>query len=72
MATTADLANVGKQGLEICLTVHDEWQLEVDEDIAEEVGKLGVEAIKQAGINLSFRIPLDGEYKVGNNWKETH
>ena len=52
--------------------VHDEWQIEVEEGRAEEVGKLGVEAIAEAGQVLSMRCPLSGEYKVGNNWKETH
>jgi DNA polymerase I-like protein with 3'-5' exonuclease and polymerase domains len=52
--------------------VHDEWQIEVEESRAEEVGMLGVKAITNAGIELSMRCPLTGEYKVGNNWKETH
>jgi DNA polymerase I len=52
--------------------VHDEWQIEVEEGRAEEVGKLGVESIAEAGQVLSMRCPLTGEYNVGNNWKETH
>lgn len=52
--------------------VHDEWQIEVIEDKAEEVGMLGKQCIKLAGEVLEMRCPLDGEYKVGNNWKETH
>ena len=52
--------------------VHDEWQIEVEAGRAEEVGKLGVESIAEAGQVLSMRCPLTGEYKVGNNWKETH
>jgi DNA polymerase I-like protein with 3'-5' exonuclease and polymerase domains len=52
--------------------VHDEWQIEVAEQRAEEAGMLGKEAIKEAGIMLNMRCPLDGEYKVGNSWKETH
>jgi DNA polymerase I-like protein with 3'-5' exonuclease and polymerase domains len=52
--------------------VHDEWQIEVEEARAEEAGKLGVLAIKKAGKVLNMRCPLDGEYKVGNSWKETH
>jgi site-specific DNA-methyltransferase (adenine-specific) len=35
-------------------------------------GILGKESIKEAGIMLNMRCPLDGEYKVGNSWKETH
>ena len=63
--------------------VHDEWQIEVEADRAEEVGKLGTWAIEQAGQYLGdldkitkkpkgMRCPLAGEYKVGNSWKETH
>jgi len=52
--------------------VHDEWQIEVDEKDAELVGQLGVDAIKQAGIELDLRCPLTGEYRVGKTWKDTH
>jgi len=52
--------------------VHDEWQIECKEADAEKVGKLGVESIEEAGKILTMRCPLTGEYKVGNNWKETH
>jgi DNA polymerase I-like protein with 3'-5' exonuclease and polymerase domains len=57
---------------EFVANVHDEWQLEVDEDIAEEVAQLGVQAIREAGEYYNFRCPLDGEAKIGNNWAETH
>ena len=52
--------------------VHDEWQLEVREDQADEVGKLGVIAIRETTCSLELKCPLDGEYNVGNNWAETH
>lgn len=52
--------------------VHDEFQFEARKEIADELGRLAVEAIKQAGVDLGFRCPLDGEYKVGDNWYETH
>jgi len=52
--------------------VHDEWQIEVAEAYADMVGKLGVQAIEQAGRVLEMRCPLTGDYKVGNSWKETH
>ena len=38
--------------------VHDEWQIEVHESDADEVGRLGVAAIAQAGINLNLNCPL--------------
>ena len=52
--------------------VHDEWQIEVRKDQAEQVGQLGVEAIREAGEILELKCPLDGEYKIGDNWSETH
>jgi len=52
--------------------VHDEWQIECKEADAETIGKYGVESITQAGVEFSMNCPLAGEYKVGNNWKETH
>ena len=52
--------------------VHDEWQIEVAEAYADMVGKLGVQAIEEAGRVLEMRCPLTGAYKVGNSWKETH
>ena len=52
--------------------IHDEWQIEVAEKDAKEVGRLGVLAIKNAGIAFDMKCPLDGEYNVGDNWNETH
>jgi|6_EtaG_2_1085325.scaffolds.fasta_scaffold02250_4 hypothetical protein len=52
--------------------IHDEIQFEVDEDVAEEVGRLAVRAIEDAGASLNLRCPMGGEYKVGMNWEETH
>tara|TARA_B100001094_G_scaffold331130_1_gene398474 strand:- start:511 stop:2241 length:1731 start_codon:yes stop_codon:yes gene_type:complete len=52
--------------------IHDEWQMEVREDIAENVGRLAVDCIIKAGEYYNLRCPMDGEYKVGDNWSETH
>jgi DNA polymerase I-like protein with 3'-5' exonuclease and polymerase domains len=52
--------------------VHDEWQIETTAHYADTVGRIGVRAIRIAGETLSLRCPLDGEYRVGNNWAETH
>lgn len=51
---------------------HDEEQWECLPDIANRVGELGVLSIKKAGEYLGVQVELDGEYKVGNNWAETH
>ena len=57
---------------EFLANVHDEWQIEVDEDKAEFVGKTAQAAIRKAGDHFGFRCPLDGEFKIGRNWAETH
>ena len=52
--------------------VHDEAQLECPKDIAEDVGKAFRQSIIEAGEFYRLRCPLDGEYKIGRNWRETH
>ena len=52
--------------------IHDEFQAEVTPDKAETFGKLAVESIQHAGKQLKLNVRLDGEFKVGNNWAETH
>jgi DNA polymerase I-like protein with 3'-5' exonuclease and polymerase domains len=54
------------------INCHDEWQAEVKEDQAEMFGELSVKAIIDAGEYYNFRCPLDGEYKIGKSWKDTH
>lgn len=52
--------------------IHDEFQVEVKEAHAEKFGWLAVECIKAAGTRMKLNCPLDGEYKVGDNWAATH
>lgn len=52
--------------------VHDEIQVECPEELALEIGELAVDAIKRTGEHFNLRLPLTGEYKVGDNWSETH
>jgi len=52
--------------------IHDEWQIEVKESQADFVGGLAVDSIVKAGEYFNLRCPLDGEYKTGVNWSETH
>jgi len=54
------------------LNVHDEFQVEVKESQADQFGRLAVDCIKRAGSDFNLNCPLDGEYKVGSNWAETH
>ena len=52
--------------------IHDEWQLEVKDTDADKVGELGVLALEKAGDHYNMNCPLTGEYKIGDNWSETH
>jgi DNA polymerase I-like protein with 3'-5' exonuclease and polymerase domains len=51
---------------------HDECQFEVDEAVAEEFAREAVALIAKTGEYYNLRVPLTGEYKIGNNWAETH
>ena len=52
--------------------IHDEVQTEVATEQAETFGWLAVECLKAAGIYYKLNCPLDGEYKLGTTWAETH
>lgn len=54
------------------LWVHDEVQLYVREEVADEIGRSAKATIKQVGEYFGLKVPLDGESKVGNSWAETH
>ena len=52
--------------------IHDEFQVLVKQGYEEQVGKLAVQSFKDAGEFFKMRCPLDGEFKYGRNWAETH
>lgn len=57
---------------EFVINCHDEFQIEVDAKHAEFVGKAARQSIIDAGVYYNLRCPLDGEWKLGNSWAETH
>jgi DNA polymerase I-like protein with 3'-5' exonuclease and polymerase domains len=61
-----------KYDARLLLHVHDEVQIESPPEHAETIGKIAVEAFRQAGRAFNLRIPTDGEFKIGTNWAETH
>ena len=67
-----DYANQWKLNYRFVGNIHDEVQTEVATKDAQKFGWLAVECLKAAGIHYSLRCPLDGEYKVGQTWAETH
>ena len=52
--------------------IHDEIQSEVIESKTEVFGGLAVSCIQAAGLHWDLNCPLDGEYKVGDTWAQTH
>ena len=52
--------------------VHDEFQVEVPEGFEQAVGYTFRNAIRRAGEVFDLRCPLDGKFKVGSSWAETH
>jgi DNA polymerase-1 len=52
--------------------IHDEVQIAVRPEIADEVCQILIDSIRHMTQHYKFRLPLDGEAKVGKNWKECH
>ena len=52
--------------------IHDEVQFSCAPEHAKELGEAFIRSLKLAGSILNFNCPVDGEYKVGNTWAETH
>tara|TARA_Y100001954_G_scaffold230172_1_gene277352 strand:- start:286 stop:1020 length:735 start_codon:yes stop_codon:yes gene_type:complete len=65
---------VRKSGLDAKLvaSVHDEYQFEVARPDINRFTKITKEAMYQTQKVFNFRCDLDSDYKVGNNWAETH
>jgi DNA polymerase I-like protein with 3'-5' exonuclease and polymerase domains len=66
--------NARKAGLpfELHGNIHDEIQFSCLKEHADQLGQMFCDALAEAGRILKFNCPLDGEYKVGSNWAETH
>ena len=54
------------------LNVHDEVQLSVLPEDAEDVGRIAAQSITRAGEIFGLRCPLAGDYAIGHSWAETH
>lgn len=52
--------------------IHDEVQLEVAKEIAEEVKQICESTFATVTDILQFKVPLEGEASIGRNWNETH
>jgi DNA polymerase I len=65
---------LNRRGLDASVRVfcHDEVQIIVREDQAEEVAQITKEKMKEVEKLFNLKCPLDSEYKIGKNWHETH
>ena len=61
-----------KWPVKIVANVHDEFQWETKESYATITGEAAVQSIVEAGEFYNLRCPLNGEFKYGKNWRETH
>ena len=67
-----DKIKINKWPVKLVANVHDEFQFEVPAHLAEVIGEAAKQSIIEAGVFYKLRCPLDGEYKYGANWRETH
>ena len=72
MILDEDLSRRFPSSYRFMANIHDEWQIECDPSVADDVGRAACNAIRKAGEELALKCPLKGEYKIGNNWAETH
>ena len=63
-----------RHGIDFTLAahVHDEWQIEILEEYAEDASALAIDAIRAAGEYYDLKVQLDGETKTGKTWADTH
>lgn len=52
--------------------IHDEGQHDTNPRDAQEFGTRAVQCIRDAGEELGFNVPLDGDFKIGDTWAATH
>lgn len=75
-ATLKWIVAAKKEGINFKLVnfVHDEWQVEVTgtKSEADRMGQIMCQALVDVGDELDLFCPLEGEYRVGQNWAETH
>lgn len=55
-----------------CGWIHDEVQIAVRAEIAEEFGQMVIKAAADAGVVLNLRVPVGAECGIGITWADTH
>ena len=62
----------GQDTVKFMAWVHDEVQTAAPAEIADKVGETLIEAAQLAGTKLGYRVPIDAEFDVGEDWSCTH
>ena len=52
--------------------IHDEWQTEAKPEEAEMVGRVQSDSISSSTDHFGLHCPMAGDFRVGDNWYETH
>jgi DNA polymerase-1 len=63
---------IGCEEVNQVLHYHDEIDMLVREDIADEIGKCIADSITEAAEYFNLNCKLEAEYKVGDNWYDIH
>jgi DNA polymerase I-like protein with 3'-5' exonuclease and polymerase domains len=58
--------------VKLVVNVHDELQWETKPEFADVTGQACVDSIREAGEHFQLKCPLNGEYKYGTSWRDTH
>jgi DNA polymerase I len=68
------LSNKYTYGVDFGFTIwlHDEWEVECREEIAEDVAKISAQAIVDAGEFYNISCPHVGDSKIGATWEAVH
>lgn len=67
-----NLVAIADVAYEFCANIHDEFQTDVRERLAEIYMEIANRSIVTAGEMLNLKCPLKGESRKGSNWLETH
>lgn len=62
----------GDEVIGFVANVHDEYQMECSAHLADWLGRLATDTMRQAGELFNLRCPIAGAYQVGDTWYETH
>lgn len=62
----------GSEVMGFVANVHDEFQMELPAHLADEIGQMAKDSIRDAGVAFGMRCPLAGSFDKGLNWADSH